>query len=372
MKYTHTITCLYVVLIASSLFAQTRNEVLQIWENPKLYLEAIDDGIKKREDPSREDDSKLGDCIRGLAYAINQEIIHAESKDWSNPSPDRIKAIQKWGEILEPYTKELLALAMQERKTRYDSSTQARSLLDFAAPSEALATEIREYMSVENPKFVGEAADLLFEHRLLSESDKNIMRHLMSLAKNENEKIRYAQDIQKYGINDWNDLLIENAKKILEAKPKSNNSDDVINFYGSAIKTASLLKTEAQELSPFLNTLVDYMVKNCPNQLRNAEHARDSVIGLVADDYQEAKNGSGPLTIMIGNFPQSKIQDGRSIKDTSLERPEKSHSSVDSKSSDAIIEKIVSFPWWLIVVSFGILALAHVAWLKLRKSKSTP
>jgi hypothetical protein len=359
------------VLIASSLFAQTRSEVLKMWENPKPYLEAIDDGIKKREDPSLEDDSKLGDQIRGLAYAINQEIIHAESKDWSNPSPARIKVIQKWGETLEPYTKELLALAMQERKTRYDSSTQARSILDFAAPSEAFASEVREYMSVKNPNFVGEAANLLFEHRLLSESDKDIMRQLMSLAKNENEKIRYAQDIQKYAITDWNELLIDNAKKILEAKPKSNNSDDVINFYGSAIKTASLLKTKAQELSPLLNTLVDYMEKNCPNQLRNAEYARDAVIGLVAEDYQEAKNGSGPLTVKIGDLPQQKIQDDPSKRDSSLERPEKRHSSAASKLSDVTAKKTASWPWGIIASFIVLLVVTLVAWLKARKAKFT-
>jgi hypothetical protein len=359
------------VLIASSLFAQTRNEVLKMWDNPKPYLEAISDEIKKREGTSWEDDSNLGDSIRGLAYAINQEIIHAESKDWSNPSPARVKVIEKWGAILAPYNKELLALAMEERKTRYNSSTQARSILDFAAPTEAFASEIREYMSVENPNFVGEAANLLFEHRLLSESDKDIMRQLMSLAKNENEKIRYAQDIQKYGITDWNDLLIENAKQILEAKPKSNNPDDVFNFYGSAIKTASLLKTKAQELSPFLNRLVDYMEKNCPNQLRNAEYARDSVSGLIADDYQEAKNGSGPLTVKIGDLPQQKIQDDASKKDDSLERPEKRHASAASKSSDVNAKKTASWPWGIIVSFIVLLVVAIVAWLKMRKTKST-
>ena len=259
-----------------------------MWENPKPYLEAIGDGIKKRDDTSWEDDSKLGDRIRALAYAINQEIIHAESKDWANPSTDRLKVIEKWGVILEPYTKELLALAMEERKTRYDSSTQARSILDFASPSEAFASEIRKYMSVANPNSAGQAANLLFEHRLLSEQDKNIMRQLMPLAKNENEKIRYAQNLLKYEITDWNDLLIENAKLILESKPKSNKPDDVIDFYGPAMETARALKAKAHSLSPLLDALVEYMGKNCPGYLPHAKSAKDAVNGLVPDDHEEA------------------------------------------------------------------------------------
>lgn len=342
-----------------------------MWENPKPYLEAISDEIRKREDTSWEDDSNLGDRIRGLAYAINQEIIHAESKDWSNPSPARVKVIEKWGAILAPYNKELLALAMEERKTRYNSSTQARSILDFSAPTEAFASEVRKYMSDKNYRPTWEAADLLFEHRLLSEADKNTIRQSMASIKIEGHKIDFAQQMHRFGITDWDDMLIENAKIILESKPKSNKSEDVINFYASAMGTARALKTKAHSLSPLLDALVVYMEENCPSYLAHAKSAKDAVNGLVAEDYEEAKNGSGPLTIKIGNLPQPNIQDGRSIKDTSLERPDKSHSPTDSKSSDVTAKKIASCPWGIIASFIVLLVVALVAWLKARKAKST-
>ncbi|TAG10802.1 MAG: hypothetical protein EAZ42_02890 [Verrucomicrobia bacterium] len=97
MKKIYFIVYLFSVLIALPLIAQTREEVFNMWKNPKPYLEAIRDGLKSREVTNWKADAKLGDQIRGLAYAINQEIIHAESKDWGNPSPARIQVIQKWG-----------------------------------------------------------------------------------------------------------------------------------------------------------------------------------------------------------------------------------------------------------------------------------
>jgi hypothetical protein len=358
------------VAFNASLFAQEREEVLKIWGNPKPYLEAIRSDLKNR-DLSWEVDKKLGNRIQGLAFAINQEILAAESKDWAHPSDARIAVIEKWGKILEPYAKELLFVAMEERKTRERSSTQARSILDFAKPTEEFATEIRKYISTSNPRATGEAVKLLHEHRLLSEQDKNVMRQLMSTAKTENEKVRYAQSLYSFEITDWEDFLISNAKFILERKPNSNDPEDVITFYESALRTAGLLKTKAEVLIPLLNALVEYMKDKCPGYLPHAESARDAVLGLAPDDFAYAKNGSGPLAVKIGDSPQPKIQDDQSRKDTSLERPEKSRSPADGKSSDTITEKPAPFPWWLIMSSVGILVLALAGWLKSRKSKST-
>ncbi len=374
MKKIYSIVCLFFIIITLPLIAQTREEVFNMWKNPMPYLEAIRDGIKNREDTTWKADAKLGDQIRGLAYAINQEIIHAESKDWGNPSPARIQVIQKWGELLEPFTGELLALAMEERDDRYDSSTQARSILDFARPSEAFATEIRNYMSDANPLITIMAANLLYEHRLINEADKNILRQTFASLNSEAQKITFAQDTQKFGISDWNDLLIENAKMILKSKPKSNDPDDVINFYGSALTTAYLLKTKAQELSPLLDELVVYMEKNCPEYINHAKSARDSVLGLTASNLESelAANGSGPLLLKIGNLPQQKEQADQSRSDLSLVRPERRNPSAISKSSDVAAKE--KAPWSsgnVVIVSFiAFLVVTFLAWLKLRKPKS--
>lgn len=355
-----------------SLVAQERDEILEIWKNPKPYLEAIESDIKNR-DLSWEGDKILGSRIQGLAFAINQEIIHAESKDWLNPSPERIAVIEKWGRILEPYSKELLILAMEESKTRERSSNQARSILDFAKPSDEFASEIRKYISVSNTRTTGAALSLLHEHRLISEQDKGVMRQLMTFTRNDDEKVRYAQSLYAYhGITDWEDFLIEKAKLDLKAKPKNDDPESIADFYQSALVTARTLKTNAQPLLPLLNELIDYIKGKFPSYLPRVESARDAVLGLVPDEVAYAKNGSGPLAVKIGDSSRPKIQDDQSRKDTSLERSEKSRSPVDSKPSDAITEKPASFRWWLIVSSVAIVALALVAWLKTRKSRSTP
>ena len=374
MKRIYTISCLLFALVASSLIAQTREEVLKMWDDPKPYLEVIRDGIKNSGDTTWENNSKLGDRIRGLAYAINQEIIHAESKDWANPSPARSNVIKKWGAILEPYTKELLTLAMEERKTRYDSSTQARSILDFASPTEALATQVREYIVDTNYRSTSEAADLLFEHRLLSEADRKIIRESMASIEIEQHKIVFAQDMHRYGITDWDQMLIENAKINLESKPKSNKPDDIVDFYGLAINTARLLKTKAHILSPALDALVDYMEKNCPRCIPFVKSAKDSVLGLSSDNFDPelAKNGSGPLTVKIGDLTQQNDQDDQPRRDASHERPENYHTSAASKSSDVTAQEKASFPWLTMVSLIGLLALLFVGWLKFRKAKHTP
>ena len=96
------------------------------------------------------------------------------------------------------------------------------------------------------------------------------------------------------------------------------------------------------------------------------QYARDLITGKESMQVRLAKNGSGPLAVKIGDSPQPKIQDDQSRKDTSLERPEKSRSPADSKSSDTITEKPAPFPWWLIVSSVGILVLALAGWLKFK------
>ena len=137
------------------------------------------------------------------------------------------------------------------------------------------------------------------------------------------------------------------------------------------METARALKAKAHSLSPLLDALVEYMGKNCPGYLPHAKSAKDAVNGLVPDDHEEAKNGSGPLTVRIGDLPQQKIQDDPSRKDTSLERPDKSRPSVASKSSDAIAKEIPLLPWG-IITGFIVLLVVVATWLKLRKSKSTP
>ena len=70
-----------------------------------------------------------------------------------------------------------------------------------------------------------------------------------------------------------------------------------------------------------------------------------------------------------GGSPAASSQQENSRKDTSLERPDKSRSSGEGKSSDAIEKRSSHFSWGIIGGSIGLLVVALAAWLKLRNSK---
>jgi len=374
----HSIPINYILSITSfslafiiSLFAQEREEVLKIWENPKPYLEAIQIDIKSR-DLSWEGDKKLGNRIQGLAFSINQEILAAESKDWANPSSERIAIIEKWGAFLEPYTKDLLVVAMEEKKTGERSSTQARSILDFAKPTEQFGNDVRDYLNESKPETASLAAYLLYEHRLLTKSDLDILRTIIDATNKPESKSNALMSLSFYGATDG----LENAREILRRKPASNEAQKIVTQYSNALDFITMLGPEVHSLLVDLDALILEIDKLQIGEskfglMTKFQYARDLITGKESMPVRLAKNGSGPLAVKIGDSPQPKIQDDQSRKDTSLERPEKSRSPVDSKSSDAITEKPAPFPWWLIVSSVGILALALAGWLKARKTKTT-
>jgi hypothetical protein len=76
--------------------------------------------------------------------------------------------------------------------------------------------------------------------------------------------------------------------------------------------------------------------------------------------------------ISIGEYPEARRAYEDAKKEAATERPEKRQPVTSSSSSDIITKKPTPFPLWLIVSSVAILALSLVAWLKTRKSKSTP
>lgn len=370
IKYILSITIFSLAFIIS-LFAQEREEVLKIWENPKPYLEAIQIDIKSR-DLSWEGDKKLGNRIQGLAFAINQEILAAESKDWANPSSERIAIIEKWGAFLEPYTKDLLVVAMEEKKTRERSSTQARSILDFAKPTEQFGNDVRDYLNESKPETASLAAYLLYEHRLLTKSDLDILRTLIDAEDKPENKSSALISLSFYGATDG----LENAREILRRKPASNEAPKIVTQYSNALDFITMLGPEVNSLLVDLDALILEIDKLQIGEskfglMTKFQYARDILTGKESLQVRLAKNGSGLLAVKIGDSPQPKIQDDQSRNDTSLERPDKSHSPTDSKSSDVTAKKIASCPWGIIASFIVLLVVALVAWLKARKAKST-
>ena len=369
MKHILSIIFLSLTFIAS-LVAQEREETLKLLKNPKPFLEAIRSDIKNR-DLSWEGDKTLGNRIQGLAFAINQEIIHADSKDWANPSPERIAVIEKWGEILAPYVPELLNVAMEESKIRERSSTQARSILDFASPTEQFEQDVRQYMTELNPTTAGAAAYLLYEHRLITDADINILKKIIHATDKPETKPKALMSLSYYGATDG----LEIAQEILRSEPTSTNSQQLVKQYADALEFLTNLGPKADALLPDLITLISKLGSSPLDEPKSGliikfQYARDVITGKEPMPMRIAKNGSGLITMKFGDSLAPKIQQERSSKDASLDRLKKSHSSGDSKSSVANEKETVIFPW-VIITSFILLLGAVVTWLKLRKSKTT-
>lgn len=293
-------------MLTVTIFDKYRDKVIQMLKNPQSYLNAIREGIKDG-NPSWESDQELSDRIRGLAYSINQEIISAESRDWGNPSSARLKIIKKWGEILEPYTKELITLAIGEKVTTENSSTQARSLLDFASPSEQFEQNVRNYMTKSSPKTAASAAYLLFEHKVLTNTDIDTLRAIIG-ATDETESKRLALiSLSYYGATDG----ITIAQDILRSEPKSYIYEKIVAQYRDALDLMQNLGPAAESLLPDLDALITKITTSQPDKaerriLIKMQYAHDLVNGKQPMQERFAANGSGPLPMKVGDLPQQK------------------------------------------------------------------
>lgn len=355
-------------MFVSSIYGQDRDEVMRMLENPQPYLNAIRDGIRSG-DTSSESERKLSDQIRGLAYSINQEIISAESKDWLNPSLDRKKIIKKWGAVLEPYNKELISFAIEGRSTREDSSTQARSILDFASPTEQFEQNVRSYINESSPTNASVAAYLLYEHRLLTNSDIDALRNIISSLDNYESKRAAQIGLSFYGANDG----IDDAREVLRSAPESYTYEEVVAQYRDAITLIQNLGPAAKSLLPDLDALIrkisDSQTDNSDRRiLAKLQYARDLVTGAQPMQERFAANGSGALPIKIGDLPERKSQDKISRKGAFRDQPKLPRPSDTNNISDAIVKEKPSFSWLIILGLFGLSLTLIAGWLKLRKS----
>lgn len=348
------------------MYAQTKDQLLDMWANPTAYLDKI---LAKRSIPpeSLGYNERLEDDLQAMAFAISVEVQNAESPNWGTPSSERKAVIEKWGKILQPYTGDLVKLVF-DKNTQDDSvKTQSRSLLDFAPPTEEFAEQVRTYIK-ESPWIAFRAADLLYEHRLLTDADKEALREWRPDAGRESDLERWATGMCVFGMPDGWAIV----KKALSKKPQGETPEKITDQYLGFLWIASQLGPDAAILLPEIETLIANPLIISSGYLQKFEYARDVITGKEPRQSRYAINGSGPLAVKIGDSPQPKIQDNQSIKDTSLERPEKSRSPVDSKSSDVTAKETASWPWAIIVSFIVLLVVALVAWLKARKSKSNP
>lgn len=346
-------------LLSLSFTALGEQDITRIWNDPDPFLNEISLQINNQ-DRNPEEDAALAADIQTLAYAINQEIIAAESPDWGTPSSERKAVIQKWADILAPETQKLVDLAFGEGFGKTDSSRQARSLLDFAPSSSAFSDQVRKYMH-QPLSTAFRAADLLFEHRLLTDADKETLRERQPDTNQESELERWAVGMSSFGMLDG----LEIAKNALSKKPQGETPEEISSQYGNSIAIASLLGPDAAILLPEIKSLIADPAIISSGYLNHFEYVRDVISGKQPRQVRTAINGSGPLSPWLESESLEKPESGvpNSKPSPELKRPTEQEPKLITET-----EESPSPTRWPVLVAV-IVAAFSLLWVLLKKRK---
>lgn len=346
-------------LLSLSFTALGEQDITRIWNDPDPFLNEIRLQINNQ-DRNPEEDAALAADIQTLAYAINQEIIAAESPDWGSPSAERKAVIQKWADTLVPETQKLVDLAFGEGFGKTDSSRQARSLLDFAPSSPAFADQVRKYMH-QPLSTAFRAADLLYEHRLLTDADKETLREWQPDTNQKLELEGWAVGMSSFGMLDG----LEIAKKALSKKPQGKSPEEIRRQYLNILRVANYLGPNAAVLLPEIEELIADPAIISSGYLKNFEYARDVISGKQPRQGRYAVNGSGPLSLWLESENLEKPESGVPVSKPSqeLKRPTEQEPKLTTETE----ESPPPTRWALVAVV--ILALLGLLWVLLKKRK---
>lgn len=329
-------------------------DIVKIWNDPQPLLKEIRSQI---DNPNRnhEEDKALAGNIKTLAYAISEELNAAESPDWATPSAERKAVIGKWAKILESETQRLVDLALSQDLRKSRSSVQARSLLDYAPPTEEFAEQVRRYLR----KGQG-GADLLYEHRLLTDTDKEVMRQLRPAENQEHQLENWAIGLSVFGMPDG----LEIAKKALSKEPHGETPEEITNPYLRFLRMANNLGSDAAVLLPEIEKLIAHPKIISSGYQKNFEYTRDVITGKEPRQERYAINGSGPISpwLVDPNLKRQKM--GNSSE--RLPAPKKS---AGQKQVPSILSKELTSSTLWPVVAVLVLAALGVLWLLFKKRK---
>ncbi len=309
-------TKLYIIVIAflAGLFTvHGEQDIPKIWDDPEPLLSKIRSQIDNK-DMTYEEEKTLTHDIQNLAYAISEELGMANSPDWANPSSERKAVIRKWAKILEPETQKLVDLAFGKGFSKDRSARQARSLLDYAPATPKFAEQVRKYIANDSLSGAFSAADLLYEHRLLTDADKEALR-----------KMRPLED-EKYNLESWaagmaalgNHDGLEIIKKALSQKPHGDTPEEISDPYLKFLFILYDLGPEAATLLPEIEALIADPAIISSGCLNHFEYARDVIRGKEQRTIRNAVNGSGHLSSWLLDEELKKSEPNVSLPEQSL------------------------------------------------------
>lgn len=290
------IYCFVGMVTCINLFGQTKGQIEDMWKNPVQYLQEIMhliDATPNTEASKRQ----LTDRMQGLAFAIHADILQAESPDWAHPSPERKSVIEKWGITLEPFVPKLVDLAFSDPDFRSTHATQALSLLDYAAPTEKLGNEVREYLIINEPSRFTNAAKLLMEHRLTTEQDRKIYYEFQKKHNPDDEINIFVSSLYSDNISDQRTKLLSKALHILSQPMPDSTEEQLLLKHYQLVFMVALYGIHNNELRDGLVKLRASATIELKNFLKCINDSLDCIDGKREVFRQEAKNGSGYLLV---------------------------------------------------------------------------
>lgn len=283
-------------------FAANADPTQPLTDEPLRRLEEF----LKKPNPTPEEASELGAALQTLAYDISQKLIGAESKDWSNPSSQRLAVIEDAQRLLTPHNQNLIRATFELASplSRY-VGRQARSLLDYTSADQVFETEVRRRLYKPDAKEPFIAADLLLEHRKLTSRDRAALVAASSFAKTDKEKILWARGLVRFGMTEGLPII----RTLLEVPfdPTGIIGDtgvagvnESFSNYGPASEAAQYLGIDAASLIPLLEQRL-LEIENSNLGEAGVPLIRDMrmVIRYAKGELQRkrryAVNGTGPL-----------------------------------------------------------------------------
>lgn len=338
--------------------AHAEDDFRKILDAPTPFLEKLESQIKTS-DRNDAADKALAVELQSLAYAINQEIIAADSPSWLNPSHERKEVIAKWAELLTPYTQSLLDLAFGDGFSTSPASQQSRSVLDFAPATPVFADQVRPFLK-RSAWVAFAAADLLYEHRLLHDTDKQILRDVKPNEEAGEEILRWAKGVSSFEMTDG----LEAAKRCLASTPTGESLESIVVQYRNGLAIATALGEKAIGLLPHLEALIANPIVEGAGYHEHFEYARDVVSGKQPRQGRVAKNGSGPLsTWLVADASKQTKSTGQAIP-----QPSPKKQGIESKPSSTLSQQPASPTPWSIIVALMVAAVGLLLSLLKRRS----
>lgn len=357
--------------------------------NHMAFGETIDESVKRHLDIIRAYNSGQTDVIASpkdtarAMQATTSELINGvykmESGEGANPSPQRRALIDRFAAVIAPYNRDLLKVAFSRDRALSELAHQCRSLLDHTKPDESFATELRTHLA-DLTNDAGYAYDLLFQHRLLTATEKSDLGRKVLAEPDRENRIRWAMKASAMLIPEVVPVLREVLSVPFNADGTTGSTgvfgeNEALSNYRKAIEAINSLGPAAASVMPLLKARLQEIEATLPpEQARIYSVQFQSAIAQVEGKrpllIPTAINGSGRL--VATSQPPEKPQPAETpaaatpapITPVATATPAPTSPDPTFAESPAPVVERGSPVWpWLV----GIATLAVIGWLVLKR-----